>query len=522
MSLIFTLPPGSIQRLIAALEELLTAAFASLSIDTAVVPGQPIPISLSFFSESSSLDFGTGCRIAIFLDQDKIFQMPNDETFLPYTPSSLWKVDIGDVQALIDPPPPYSPLGERLYAFGQRELRLEITTNGRDRGPYTDTAILTVVPEAVSQYWWQWQGDLLQGAAWKASYTLAGTCENKSQYVRMQFTVELDETNGNGNTKSYGDFSVEVEKQQSSPLTFPPITQAWPWLIQGIWVPEDQVGKEFFYTAQLTLQDSYGNQYSPVNSSTLEVVVNVSDTKLAEAQAAFSSAVSAAALAAAADIPFLGWLAVLALAATVAAAVLGEEALDPPEPSPYYLEHVEPVPLAWPKEFYKNDKLVEFRSYFEVLGELLGDLIALGEIEARLLGAQASGSKQGIELQAGSYRQIVQQMVWKARTLAELAKVTMQSTEIQQGFSSQEMKAFIARSKPVSSVQITRHLEQVGFNQTTLESIKEVIASPKLRELMLSLEGFTRLFPMTSLCMILLVRIIQSASEKTLRRYESH
>jgi hypothetical protein len=323
-----------------------------------------------------------------------------------------------------------------------------------------------------------------------------------------------------GNTKSYGDFNVEVEKQQSSLLTFPPIKQDWPWLIQGLWAPEDQPGKEFFYTAQLTLQDSYGNQYSPVNSSTLEVVVNVSDTKLAEAQAAFSSNASAIALGIASAI--FWWLTPAAAAATVAAAVLGEEALDPPEPSPYYLEHVEPVPLAWPEEFYKNDKLVEFRSYFEVLGELLGDLIALGEIEARLLGAQASGSKQGIELQAGSYRQIVQQMVWKARTLAELAKVTMQSTEIQQDFSSQEMKAFIARSKPVSSVQITRSLEQVGFNQTTLESVKEVIASPKLRELMLSLEGFTRLFPMTSLCMIQLVRIIQSASEKTLRRYESH
>ncbi len=103
MSLIFTLPPGWLEELFHALEELRTAVFASLSIDAAVVPGQPIPISLSFFSENSSLDFGTGCRIAIFLDQDKIFQMPNDETFLPYTPSSFWKIDIGTIQALIDP-----------------------------------------------------------------------------------------------------------------------------------------------------------------------------------------------------------------------------------------------------------------------------------------------------------------------------------------------------------------------------------------------------------------------------------
>jgi hypothetical protein len=520
MSLIFTLPPGWLEELFHALEELRTAVFASLSIDAAVVPGQPIPISLSFFSENSSLDFGTGCRIAIFLDQDKIFQMPNDETFLPYTPSSLWKVDIGTIQALIDPPPPYSPLGENLYAFGQHTLRLEITTNGRDRGPYTDNEILTVVPESVSQSWWQWQGDLLQGVAWKASYTLAGTCVNKSQFVRMQFTVELDETDGNGNTKSYGDFSVEVEKQQSSPLTFPPITQAWPWLIQGLWAPEDQTGKEFFYTANITLQDSYGNQYPPVNSSTLEVVVNVSDTKLGEAQAAFSSNASAIALGIASA--FFWWLAPAAAAATIAAAVLGEEALDPPEPSPYYLEQVEPVPFVWSEELSKSDKLIEFRAYFDVLGELLGDLIALGEIEARLLGAQASRSKQGIELQVVSYRQIVQQMEGKARTLAELAESAMQSTELRQEFSSQEIKAFIARNKPASSVQITRHLEKVGFDQTTLETVKEVIASPKLRELMLSLEGFTRLFPMTSLRMIQLIRIIQSASEKTLRRYESH
>jgi len=113
-------------------------------------------------------------------------------------------------------------------------------------------------------------------------------------------------------------------------------------------------------------------------------------------------------------------------------------------------------------------------------------------------------------------------MEGKARTLAELAEAAMQSTELRQEFSSQEIKAFIARNKPASSMQITRHLEKVGFDQTTLETVKEVIASPKLRELMLSLEGFTRLFPMTSLRMIQLVRIIQSASEKTLRRYESH
>ncbi len=336
----------------------------------------------------------------------------------------------------------------------------------------------------------------------------------------MQFTVELDETDGNGNTKSYGDFSVEVEKQQSSLLTFPPIMQDWPWLIQGLWAPEDQPGKEFFYTAKLTLQDSYGNLYPPVNSSTFEVVVNVSDTKLAEAQAAFASNASAIALGIASAI--LWWLAPAAAAATVAATVLGEEALDPPEPSPHYLEQVEPVPLTWPEELYKNDKLVEFRAYFELLGELLGDLIALGEIEARLLGAQARGSKQGLELQAVSYRQIVQQMEGKARRLAELAKVAMQSTAIQQEFSSQEIRAFIARSKPISSVQITKRLEQEGFDQTTLKSVKEVITSPKLRELMLSLEGFTRLFPMTSLCMIQLASIIQHASEKILRQYERH
>jgi hypothetical protein len=281
-----------------------------LWIDSPVVPGQPVAVSLRFFTYNRQLDLGRSCVVKIFPTEDdrakrKALSLytvdaqgnhsPLDT--LPYIPGP-GTADIGDVQGWIDPPEPFSSLGKSLYAVGQHNLVLEVTAGGKDKGPYTATDLLTVIPEANAS-WWEWKGDGLR-TAWKEEYTLAGTCTNKSAFqVHMDFTVELDETDQDGKTQTSGSGFAALDPPYSADLAFTKIKQEWPWLIQGIWIPNGDPStifdRIFHYIARLTVSDQYGNHYS-VNSAEFLVFVSVSQKKRDLSVSAFHSAQAAISL----------------------------------------------------------------------------------------------------------------------------------------------------------------------------------------------------------------------------------
>src|SRR5947208_3494542 len=79
----------------------LTGVFPSISIDSPVVPGQPIPLTLGFFTYNRTLDLGRGTEFKVFLGKDLLIASPADGSLIPYIPSAL-RTEVADQKVLID------------------------------------------------------------------------------------------------------------------------------------------------------------------------------------------------------------------------------------------------------------------------------------------------------------------------------------------------------------------------------------------------------------------------------------
>src|SRR3954470_18359145 len=81
--------------------ELLNRVWPALDIERAVVPGEPIPISWSIWTFNRELDLGDGYRVRVYLDEELLFQSPEEgEGYLPFM-SDVPYVGAVDVKGLI-------------------------------------------------------------------------------------------------------------------------------------------------------------------------------------------------------------------------------------------------------------------------------------------------------------------------------------------------------------------------------------------------------------------------------------
>lgn len=468
-----------------------------------ILPGKPIPITVSFWAIDPQLDLGSGCRIRILNGTDELLVLPQDGGYLPYTSttSSGLSADIGSLNAVIQPPAPFSMPGIRLYQIGWHSLEVEVTTNGADSGPYTDSFPLYIFGELISSSWWSWGGSLPSLASWKEQYDLSGTCTNLSDWSGMQFTLVLDEQRDTGAVKSVDTLvSPHLESQEtSSILQFPPITQDWEWLEPGVWTMKGAISHQFNYIVNMSLQDDYGNQYSPVASTETYVLVEVSDKKVNLATAAFASFTTATILTVIAG--FFPWVGVAAAAAGIAASVLGAQALDPRPPSPRFLETVEPATYVLPKGIRSSKEHPEAAEFFLILFDMLSCLEALVEVEARLSGARESKNVVGIKLQRAGYRRIVQKLISQVRPLMDAASTSSNAIVGSGVFSDKSFKRLIIDRRKLSHA-LSGFINKIKASHGAREAESFLVSDQGLVRRLYSADGLRQLYQLIAMQVI--------------------
>ena len=386
-----------------------------------VVPGQPIPITWSAtggFLEGADLGAVTA---RIFLGGSLIYTKSG-------VPTSAPDNSTGPQNDSITIP---GELGS-LYTFGHKMLHLEVTGTGKAPGPYTDDAVLIVVPERLDPTWWQWLTPQYSIVDWKKAYTVSGKVTNKSSYGTMKNVhLELSEVDEDNNSTVRGDWDTG---SMSPGFAYPvgtSITQSWTWLQKTVWVPTGPFGKDFTYSVSLSFEDAYGNSYTMVTSDPIIVHVSVPQDKTAEAGVALNAAASAAALAVtgaalvAGIITAPGGATVLAAAAVAyaAATTAGNLALDPPEPDLAYRQRVPIKADKIPKALSNvGGEFATLRTFVEGVNRVVAGDDALHQTRSRLISAREASDFGAVRLQMTSYQEIVKTMATDALGLLRVAK----------------------------------------------------------------------------------------------------
>lgn len=471
------------------------------SSDTPIVPGQPIPLSFIFTVYDTRLQVGTIASV-------KVYRTLKKKSYLLLTILSVPIVDggafgwrsTGLVSNPTDSITPNTPAGEAVYAIGEHELTIEVTTDGKDRGPYVGSAWVTVNPEPVDGSWWLWNRGNPSQANWKDAYTLSGTAQNKSGYADLVFEAALHELGPDGAKVIGSVTSAPIAPGKGAPSTFPSITQDWGWLIPSISIYAD-VSRSFEYTVALHVTDGYGNVYN-TNSSPLIIAVQVSQTKLNYAEASITT----------------GWLSIItgiigavlwpvlivSGGAGTASAVTGAKAMDPPLPNRRYNKAV-PIPsgsLAW-KDTGQLD-LESVRVFLSRLVELVRLMNAISETESRLFGAQRDKQGSAILLQRKSAKVLIQRVRTQVRDLPKLASVAGATLEASVDHSLVARASL--RARYVSPKTFAKVLKSAGIHRAHTEQVWELWSQPRWRRALLGSGRLSVLCARTTTLLLLAIR----------------
>jgi len=190
-------------------------------------------------------------------------------------------------------PLPNPQVGQLLWAIGDHTLNLSITGSGEVKGPFTTTATLVVVADGPTDSWWTWTEPTGGGSEyvfWPLPYSPLGSLVNRSQWSAMKVQCELLETDitDGGPQVSRGTASVTADiGPNPNPVQFGAITQNWTWVDTPTGRVVAPTTKQFDYVVNLSVQDAWGNSYSPVNTyPAAHVFVSVANRKLNDAWSA--------------------------------------------------------------------------------------------------------------------------------------------------------------------------------------------------------------------------------------------
>jgi hypothetical protein len=368
------------------------------SVDSAVVPGQPVPITWEVVpGMGSGLVAGTRVDATVSLNGNDLWK----KIHVPVsTPQHDEIVPANDFDATL------------LYKISTKTLRLEISGPPRAAGPWTANANLVVIPERIDQSWWQWdnpQNPIVTD--WKKSYPMNGRLLDRSLFGQMDTAyVQLTE-----DSNARGSFTAgRMNPGTQIPIAFPSITQDWQWIITGVWAVTGPLVKEFHYVVEFSFVDHYGNGYPVVQSTPVTVSVGVALGKRMAGATAMAAAADAVYWAAAAGAALAGFItafgapALFAVAAGwyAAATTAGKVAQDPPEPDPRYRE---PVKLQSPRHLQvldSNAQLKPIGAVISAVEQVFTASLALSEIEGRWMGARDAGDRKAMGLQAASYETV--------------------------------------------------------------------------------------------------------------------
>jgi hypothetical protein len=173
--------------------------------------------------------------------------------------------------------------------------------------------------------------------------------------------------------------------------------------------PFGPIVRGFDYSVDITGTDQFGNRYA-ATSETRDIIVFVENTKSIEEGLAFAAQIAAILLAVIGLYYPPVLVAAAGLEAVAQAAVLG--ALDPPEPDPDYLVLV-------PRQLTKGTSSSPSALLAALVLQIAETPQTLSAIEAKIMGANANNSAEGLALQQQSYIDAIRKMNTAAHQLAK-------------------------------------------------------------------------------------------------------
>jgi hypothetical protein len=242
---------------------------------------------------------------------------------------------------------------------------------------------------------WVW-GDVPARTRWNRDhYTLTGTLHNNAEYSKLTFdNLILSQNEQVGGTPillprqfnpvASGPYSVEHGHEMV--LSFPEISQDWPWFNRTTLVQFQPFSRLFNYSVNIMATDDYDNQYVGT-PDTRQVLVEVEQQKLNEEALALAALINA--LISTIIAAIYQWAAGLATTWWLAVDRLTAAALDPPEPDFDYLTLVQQENLK------PSDPSAAMRLVTLIL-QIANTPQTLGAIESKLMGANLNISPTGV------------------------------------------------------------------------------------------------------------------------------
>jgi hypothetical protein len=329
-------------------------------------------------------------------------------------------------------------------------LDLSITADGSQKGPFTGSAELRVLPEAFNSTWWEWASGLNHAQfSWNTPYTIGGLFFNKSLWSIMKVTITLMETDTlSGQVANRGPQTITANiSKNANDVEFSSITQNWAW----VQCPQGSHGaptsKTFDYSVIIAMSDNWGNSYPSLTVGALDTQTVVSPDKQFDSTRAISfTALAASTAVAGAAGSFFTFGISAAVGAAAAAGFLAVangwcgQAQDPPTPDFDYLKSARTILHPLPESLAEGNQFSETRAFLKLAIELLGLTTALGQIEGKLIAARIDKSAKGVNFQTTCYRNVERQLMQTAEAFRSVVPKVVAELGAEAAFSSENIR----------------------------------------------------------------------------------
>jgi hypothetical protein len=155
----------------------------SFAVDAPILPGEEPRITWAINNGCSDLGMVTA---TIQFNGTDIYTSQQ----VPVPPLSAGGEQGATIPRVTDP-----AIVDLFYAVGTHTIDLRIDASGNDPGPYTASAVVTVVPEPVGPSWWVW-GTGGASASWKRQYPVLGTLINRGIASMVPVAISIRERPG--------------------------------------------------------------------------------------------------------------------------------------------------------------------------------------------------------------------------------------------------------------------------------------------------------------------------------------
>ncbi len=304
---------------------------------------------------------------------------------------------------------PVASVAASFYKAGQSKLTLEVSGSGSDPGPYTATAVVTVVLEPVSGNWvFTMPAPGAAAFPWKAPYVVSGRLSNPAHAAMLPSSVVLDEVASVGSPVArIASPAIGSVVPGAFGTAIWSLLQNWSWLAPGVWTPIGPLTAGFTYSVTFAMQDEYGNAYPPSTSASTFVAITVAASKIA-----FAS-VAKVFFAVGSVLVVLGFLAIAGIVTIYASGVFfaaagvaftlsagfGLAALDPPVPDFDYHRIVPTRLPALPGELHASSLAAPLLPLFGLLARINEFTAVMTATEARMIGARIDRDHGAMKLQ---------------------------------------------------------------------------------------------------------------------------